>query len=312
MLEMGFEADMQAILSAVPTPRQLAFFSATFPSSIEAMSARYQASPERVTVETQEAERSEIRHLVAIVEGEQRLSALLGALEAHPHESALVFANFKASVASLQQALSSAGLSVGALHGDLEQHERDRVMAKFRNGSTRILVATDVAARGIDVQGLDLVINYELPKQPATYVHRVGRTGRAGKTGIAISLLTSREQGKLAGIEALLGSPLERASSLIPERGRDRQPAARPAPEREARMDTLKIFGGRKQKVRPGDLLGALTGEAGGLQGSDVGKIEIHDNFSYVAVSRAVSAEALKSLIEGRIKGRKFRVTLEP
>src|SRR5690606_29802096 len=102
-------------------------------------------------------------------------------LEAHPHESALVFANFKASVASLQQALSSAGLSVSALHGDLEQHERDRVMAKFRNGSTRILVATDVAARGIDVQGLDLVINYELPKQPAIYVHRVGRTGRAGK-----------------------------------------------------------------------------------------------------------------------------------
>jgi ATP-dependent RNA helicase DbpA len=201
------------------------------------------------------------------------------------------------------------GVSADSLHGDLEQFDRDRVMAKFRNASTRVLVATDVAARGIDIAGLDLVVNFELPTKPEVYVHRIGRTGRAGKTGIAISFATSREREKLVALEAFVGVPLERTK-------RDRSldgPLERAAvPEsRDPKMDTLRISGGRKDKVRPGDILGALTGEAGGLAGTDVGKIEIHDTFSFVAVSRRVSDAARKSLSEGRIKGKRFRVVLE-
>ena len=306
MLDMGFEEEVHAILMALPQRRQLAFFSATFPDSIEAMSRKYQTAPVRVTVETAEQERREIRHLATMVEAVDKRAALLWVLRTQRHESVLVFANFKTSVTILAGALSSAGISADCLHGDLEQFERDRVMAKFRNGTTRVLVATDVAARGLDVDGLDLIVNYELPTQPAIYVHRVGRTGRAGKTGHAISFVTSRDGEKLAAFERMLGAPLERIERV--------EPAASPTgatPEREARMDTLRVSAGRKQKIRPGDILGALTGEAGGLQGSDVGRIEIHDHFTYVAVARSVSRAAMKSLGEGRIKGKKFRVVLE-
>jgi ATP-independent RNA helicase DbpA len=307
MLEMGFEEDMQAILGALPKPRQVAFFSATFPDSIEAMSRKYQQSPARVTIEVQEAERREIRHVAMMAEPERKLDTLRWVLDTHAHESALVFANFKASVAKLASALGSHGVSVDSLHGDLEQFERDRVMAKFRNGSIRVLIATDVAARGLDVEGLDLVVNYELPTQPEIYLHRVGRTGRAGKTGVAVSLVAVREQDKLAEIERLLGAPLARVKRAQAEAAPERDQA----PEHDARMDTLRVSGGRKQKLRPGDLLGALTGDAGGLLGADIGKIEIHDDFTYVAVSRSVSQAAQKSLADGRIKGKRFRVVLE-
>lgn len=304
MLDMGFEADMQAILQAVPRPRQVALFSATYPASIQAMSRAYQDAPVRVTIETEAAERAEIRHVVTMAEPEQKLDALRWALDAHPHQSALVFANFKAVVADLATQLRKAGISADGLHGDLEQYDRDRVMAKLRNGSTRVLVATDVAARGIDVEGLDLVVNYELPGKPEVYVHRVGRTGRAGRTGVAISLATTRDREKLAAIEGAIGAPLERVK-------RARSEAPKGPPARRATMDTLRVSGGRKQKIRPGDILGALTGEAGGLSGDDIGKIEIHDDFTYVAVSRAVSEAAQKGLSEGRIKGKKLRVVLE-
>ncbi|MDQ3030914.1 MAG: ATP-dependent RNA helicase DbpA [Myxococcota bacterium] len=304
MLDMGFEEDMSAILRAVPRLRQTAFFSATFPSSIEAMSRKYQQSPARVTIETEAAERAEIRHVVTMIEPDQRLEALRWALAAHPHESALVFANFKTTVAEVGAALTKAGLSADCLHGDLEQYERDRVMAKFRNGSTRVLVATDVAARGIDIEGLDLVVNYELPSKPDVYVHRAGRTGRAGETGVAISLASARDRERLAAIEETIGAPLERVK-------RARSDAPKRATERDAKMDTLRVSGGRKQKIRPADILGALTGEAGGLAGSDIGKIEIHDDFTYVAVARTVSKAAQKGLSEGRIKGKKFQVVLE-
>ncbi len=308
MLDMGFEEDMNAILEAAPKPRQTAFFSATFPHSIETMSKRHQSAPVRLALANDTAPEHEIRQFVMMVEAERKLDTLRWVLEHHPHESALVFANFKASVAEVERALLKVGVSAGSLHGDLEQVDRDRVLAKFRNASTRVLVATDVAARGIDVLGLDLVVNYELPGKPEIYVHRIGRTGRAGRTGVAISFVTSKEREKLDAIEAFVGAPLPRT-----KRQQSEFDAERPAAEerRDPKMDTLRISGGRKDKVRPGDILGALTGEAGGLAGTDVGKIEIHDTFSYVAVSRGVSAAALASLTSGRIKGKRFRVILE-
>ena len=182
-------------------------------------------------------------------------------------------------------------------------------MAKFRNGSTRVLVATDVAARGIDLENLDLVINFDLPSQPDIYVHRIGRTGRAGKLGLAISFSTPRETGKVSAIEQFTGQSLVVTQRSTVPRGE--KAALSQALGKDAKMATLRISGGRKDKVRPGDILGALTGEAGALNASDVGKIEIHDHFSYVAVSKAVSRDAQQSLSAGRIKGRKFNVTFE-
>ncbi|MGC4092645.1 MAG: helicase-related protein [Polyangiaceae bacterium] len=199
------------------------------------------------------------------------------------------------------------GSSVAALHGDLEQRDRDRVLAKFRNGSVRVLVATDVAARGIDLDSLDLVINFDLPSQPEIYVHRIGRTGRAGKAGLALSLCAPRDQPKLEAIEAYTGRPLEVSTQPEPRATASARTSSTMAPL-DAKMDTLRLSGGRKDKLRPGDILGALTGEAGALRGDQIGKIEIHERFSFVALARSVSEKALTSLRAGRIKGRRFRV----
>ena len=309
MLDMGFQEDMEKILRALPSPRQTVFFSATYPSSIAELCEKHQKDPVFVKIEAEPEQAAEIRQLVVPVETEHKIGALRWVLATYPHESALVFANLKVTVAEIAKVLSEAGVSADSLHGDLEQYDRDKVMAKFRNASTRVLVATDVAARGIDIADLDLVVNFDLPSQPDVYVHRVGRTGRAGKVGLAISLRTSRETGKVAAIEQFTGQKLTVTEREAVPRGE--KAALAKTLERDAKMATLRISGGRKDKVRPGDILGALTGEAGGLDASDVGKIEIHDHFSYVAVSKSISQSAQQSLSAGRIKGRKFNVTFE-
>jgi ATP-independent RNA helicase DbpA len=307
MLDMGFLADMEAILDSLPSSRQTALFSATFPTSIEQMSQTHQRDAVRVIVGEPE-QVTQIRQLSLLVDKEHKLHALYWVLDQYPHESALVFCNFKATVADLVHALATLGASVDCLHGDLDQFHRDQVLARFRNGSVRILVATDVAGRGLDVEDLDLVINYELPQQPEIYVHRIGRTGRAGKRGISVSLATAGDDKRLAAIDGLTGTPIER----LPRIRRDAAGVDELAETftRDAEMDTVLISGGRKDKVRPGDILGALTGEAGGLRGADIGKIELHDRLSYVAVSKRVSRHAVKSLNKGRIKAKRFRATL--
>ncbi|MET0387246.1 MAG: ATP-dependent RNA helicase DbpA [Polyangiales bacterium] len=301
MLDMGFQEDMEEILRHTPPERQTVFFSATFPRSIAQLSAQYQRDPARVTIEAAPAERPAIEQRYCQVDHGAKGVALQQLLAAHPHEAALVFANQKATTSELAQALTAAGVSADCLHGDMEQYERDLVLAKFRNASTRVLVATDVAARGIDVASLDLVVNYDLPTRFDTYLHRIGRTGRAGKTGLAISLATRQEAPRIAALEEAHGVVIT-LLALTPA-----APSA-PEPPQNAAMETLRIAGGRKQKVRPADILGALTGEAGGLKGTDIGKIEIHDHFSYVAVARHVSDQAHRGLQEGRIKGRRFPV----
>ena len=304
LLDMGFLPDVEQVLRALPKQRQLALFSATFPDAIRELSQRYQDAPLWLRVAPERSEAPAIVQLVVRSAPPQKLDALRWALMRHPHEAALIFANQKLTVANIEQSLTAAGLSVASLHGDLEQRERDRVMAKFRNGSTRVLVATDVAARGIDLDALDLVVNFDLPRSPELYVHRIGRTGRAGKSGLAISIASAEDDALLAAIEHYNGQP------LTPVR-RDGNATQRAASSLAcaAKMQTLRLSGGRKDKLRPGDILGALTGEAGGLAGSDVGKIEIHDHYSFVAVARSAAQTALRRLNEGRIKGKRFRVT---
>jgi len=276
------------------------------------MTETHQHNPERLTVDESDGPRALVRQLAYLVDDRGRQGTLLAILRTSPPESAILFCNFKATVARIEQALRAAGVSCASLHGDLEQRERDFVMAKFRNHSIRVLVATDVAARGLDIEGLDLVVNVELPSQPEIYVHRIGRTGRAGKTGLAVSLVGPQDGAKVKAIEAAIGSPLERHVALAtnPEPARADTSTAGSAVHADAAMATLYISGGRKDKLRPGDILGALTGEAGGFPGSDVGKIEIHERFSYVAVARESANRAIQLLGAGRIKGKKFKVGL--
>ncbi len=308
MLDMGFREDMEKILGNTPKNRQTVLFSATFPAQIETLSQAYQNRPARVTIEPEKQAASSIRQIFFEATPEVKFNGLLWILQQNQPESAIIFCNLKTTVMELTRLLAQAGVSTSCLHGDLDQNERDRVMAKFRNRSTRILIATDVAARGIDIENLDAVINFDLPSQADIYVHRIGRTGRAGQRGLAISLVTSREKGRIQSIEKLTGQTIE-AKILAKVENLDVQEFKK-ALQQDAIMATLFIGGGRKEKMRPGDILGALTGEAGGLQASDIGKIEIHDHFSYVAVSKAIAPLAMERLRDGRIKGRKFRVEM--
>ncbi|HTU57685.1 MAG TPA: DEAD/DEAH box helicase, partial [Polyangiales bacterium] len=209
MLDMGFQADMEQILEHTPSTRQTVFFSATFLRSVVELSAKYQRDPERITIEADAPERPAVVQRYVLVEQAQKLGTVTQLLQQHAHEAALVFANQRATVNEICAALADAGISAGKLHGELEQSDRDLVLAKFRNASTRVLVATDVAARGIDVAGLDLVVNFDLPTRFDIYLHRVGRTGRAGREGAAFSIVTKREEERIAALEQAHGIAIE-------------------------------------------------------------------------------------------------------
>ena len=304
MLDMGFQEDIEAIFRATPSRRQTVLFSATFPRTINEMSATYQNDPVRVTIDEGEQTAPSIKQFLCEVAPDAKVATLKGLLRQQKPMSSVIFCNHKATVAEVMGILSDAGAHAGCLHGDMEQEERDRVMAKFRGRSLRFLVATDVAARGLDVPDLDLVINYDLPFKTETYVHRVGRTGRAGKNGLAISLATRKDRARVEALEEFLEATIERMALSLDDTGPDLDT------DESLSMETLYIAGGRKDKLRPGDILGALSGEGSRLVGSDIGKIEIHDRFAYVAIRRSIAQKALEHLRQGRIKARKFQVEL--
>lgn len=211
----------------------------------------------------------------------------------------MAFCFTKQQCQELVEYLNAKGISAAALNGDLEQRDRDQVLAMFANRSLSVLVATDVAARGLDIDALDMVINVELARDPEIHVHRIGRTGRAGNQGLAASLVAPAEAHRAQAIEKLQKSPLNWHSL-------DELKAGAGAPLQPP-MVTLCIAAGRKDKLRPGDILGALTGDAG-LPGSQVGKIAIFDFQAFVAVERDAAKQALKRLNEGKIKGRSLKV----
>ncbi len=298
MLDMGFQEDLATIVAAASGNRQTLLFSATYPESIAAMSATVLQQPVTVKVEAVHDGR-QIEQLFFMVESGKRIAAVARILGHYRSESTLVFCNTKKECQEVADALTLRGFSALAIHGDLEQRERDQVLARFANKSVSILVATDVAARGIDIKELGAVINYELTRDPEVHIHRIGRTGRAGEQGLALSLVTAAESRRAAVIEDYLGESVPRADldTLT-------MPSSAPL---EAPMVTLCIDGGRKNKVRPGDILGALTGEAG-IAGSEVGKINVFDFHTYVAIRRASAKLALARLSANKIKGRFFKI----
>ncbi|MGE6289781.1 ATP-dependent RNA helicase DbpA [Aeromonas media] len=296
MLDMGFGEDINRVISYAPERRQTLLFSATYPEGIAQMSRGVQRKPVEVSVESLH-EGSAIEQKLYEVPAGQRLDALTWLLSHYQPGSCVVFCNTKRACNDVADHLAAKGFSALALNGDLEQRERDQVLVRFANGSATILVATDVAARGLDIKELGAVINYELTYDPEVHVHRIGRTGRAGQQGLALSLYQPSEAQRVNLIEEYQQAPMPLGD--LDSIGREIKPIA-------PQMVTLSIDAGRKTKVRAGDILGALTGE-GGIAGADVGKIQISEQYSYVAVKRQVASAALKRLQEGKIKGRSYR-----
>ena len=296
MLDMGFLEEVEKIAAQCPSQRQTLLFSATFPDKIATLAKKILRDPKQVSVESEHSDAHIEQRFIQVDERDkpELLSKVLRATQA---QTAIVFANMKQDCADLAEYLCEQGASALALHGDLEQRERDSVLTRFIQGSCRILVATDVAARGLDVDDVALVVNVDLPRDDEVYVHRIGRTGRAGSSGKAYSFYTPKQQYKL---ERLADERQQELEFLDAKSFKVQGDFLRPE------WISIEVSGGKRDKVRPGDLLGALTAK-GGLSGTDVGKIRIVPNASFVAVKANLAREALNILNEGNIKGRKFR-----
>ncbi len=299
MLEMGFQETLEKIVKQIPKQRQTLLFSATYPIEIQAIARRIMDQPELIKVESTHDDSSIEQHFYQIESKDERFDGVRLLLLEHQPESALIFCNTKRETKELAEALKQSNFSVAALHGDLDQRDRDQTLIRFSNKSISVMVATDVAARGLDIDSVDAVINYHIAQENEVHTHRIGRTGRAGAKGAAYSLYNSKEQYKVIQLGIYLDREI--VSESLPS------PSLLKTSPQQAAMTTLKIDGGKKQKLRPGDILGALTG-AKGIAGNDVGKIDLADNWAYVAVSRSQWKAALNKLSEGKLKGRSFRV----
>ncbi|WP_343547757.1 ATP-dependent RNA helicase DbpA [Ralstonia sp.] len=300
MLDMGFFDDIATVVRQCPTDRQTLLFSATYPEGIAKLSQRILRNPKEVKLEERHDD-SKIRQRFYEVTDSQRLHAVGLLLKHYRPVSTLAFCNTKQQCRDLLDVLRAQGIHALALHGELEQRERDQVLIQFANRSCSVLVATDVAARGLDIAQLEAVINVDVTPDPEVHVHRIGRTGRADENGWALSLASMDEMGRVGNIEEAMGREVEWHKLDELDTGND-APLLPP-------METLQILGGRKEKIRPGDVLGALTGDAG-FRGDQIGKINVTEFSTYVAVERGIARDALRKLNAGTVKGKKVRVRL--
>ena len=304
MLDMGFQEAINEIAQQMPPQgsgqghRQTLLFSATYPAEIKNIAKGLMHQPENIVASSRHLS-SNIEQTFYCVEPSEHRPAIKALLLTYPCDSTIIFCNTKREAQELANELNDFGFDASSLHGDLEQRQREQALVRFENKSTRILVATDVAARGLDIAKLDLVINFQMARELAVHIHRIGRTGRAGETGIALTLFTDKERYKFKQLQEYLDQsfddqavPLEILSQQQPYK---------------ATMTTLQIQGGKKQKVRAGDILGALTANAD-ISRDQVGKIHIFDQVSYVAINRNIGKTALNQLKEGKIKGKYFPV----
>ena len=309
MLDMGFLDVVEEILRHAPDTRSTWLFSATYPEQIAHLSARFQQNPIAIEIEAEDPQGG-IEQSFLEVENHEKPDAVIALLLQLKPESCLIFCNTKNDTRELAATLRQHRIPTLELHGDLEQRDRDETLLQFANGSYRILVATDVAARGLDIKDLPLVIGFELPSDPDTYVHRIGRTGRAGASGVALTLVSKREMPRSLRIEEAQvdGKPHPITWGSLPSLTRaSENPASSEAKLPPPQMHTLVIDAGRKDKLRPGDILGALTGDAG-LQAKSIGKIDLFPTRAYVAIEVKYFDAAWKALRGGKIKGRNFRV----
>ena len=299
MLDMGFQQALDDIVGYMPEQRQTMLFSATYPEKIENIAQRIMRSPVTVEVQETHSNQSIVETLYQVDNDQSRVEAVRLLLQEHQPETTLIFCNTKVETDRVANELRTVGYEASALHGDLEQKDRDQTLACFANRSISVLVATDVAARGLDIESLDMVINYQVAQELEVHTHRVGRTGRAGAQGMACSLYTQRDKHRISQLEDYLKQKFVRAE--LPHIRLLREPVFAPP------MVTIHIGGGKKQKLRAGDIVGALTG-ADGIPGSEIGKIQVGDHWAYVAVACEYGKLAFNKLSQGKLKGRSFRV----
>lgn len=300
MLDMGFFDDIATVVRQCPAERQTLLYSATYPPGIERLSAKVMREPRQIRVADAPGP-PRIEQNFIEVRDEQRLHAVSQLLLHLRPASTLAFCNTRQQCRALAQVLQAQGFVALELHGDLDQRERDQVLVRFANGSASVLVASDIAARGLDIAQLALVINVDVPADAATYTHRIGRTGRAEEHGLAVTLASLDEMGRVGQIEQALAfsSAWQPLSALTDLAGA----ALRPP------RQTLQIAGGRKEKIRAGDILGALTKDLG-FSGAQIGKINVNEFSTYLAVDRSIAHEVLRRLGSAKVKGRSIKLRL--
>jgi ATP-dependent RNA helicase DbpA len=299
MLHMGFHDDIMKISAYLPNQRQTLLFSATFPEGIQKLSKNIQTEASFIKVDSEHLENSIEQKFYEVESHKDKEDVLLNILAIHRPKRSIVFCKTKEITKNLTRFLKKKGIFAEGIHGDLDQNERNLILTKFSNESLSILVATDVAARGLDITDLAAVVNFDLPNDPEVYTHRIGRTGRAGKSGLAFSLLMNKERYKLDPIEEVTNKKykINNLSELDTENKFDLTPP----------MKTMYIGGGKKNKLRPGDILGALVGLAK-INSEDVGEITISNILSYVAIKAALVDQAIEKLENGKIKNKKFKI----
>jgi ATP-independent RNA helicase DbpA len=298
MLDMGFVDAIAYVAKRCPAQRQTLMFSATYPDGIARLARQFMRDPQEVKL-LEQHEESKIRQRFYKVENDQRLQAVASLLKHYRPVSTLAFCNTKQQCRSLLEVLHAQGIKALTLNGDMEQRERDQVLIQFANRSCPVLVATDVAARGLDIAQLEAVINVDVTPDPEVHVHRIGRTGRADQNGWALSLCGPTDRQRIITIAQMMHIEPE-WHELDELQDEDESPLVPP-------MVTLQILGGRKEKIRAGDVLGALTGDAGYTR-EQVGKITVTEFSTYVAVARNIAHEAVRKLNAGKVKGKTVRV----
>ncbi|MBQ2837086.1 MAG: DEAD/DEAH box helicase [Peptococcaceae bacterium] len=327
MFHMGFIEQVEQILSYLPNDRVTLLFSATMPKEVVRLAEQYMHNPVQITIEGEQLSSRKITHSYYSCDGmhtDERIDLLKNILKVHNPDSCIIFANMRSEVEDIYDALWDDGFSCGRLHGGMEQWERTEVMRDFKKGLFRYLVATDVAARGIDVENISLVVNYELPHERETYIHRIGRTGRAGQNGMAISLLERYEQSELKALEKLLEQEIAELT-LPDETAMEQAEAAFRAkmdeePEEKGNRNAalkeqilkLQIDDGKKAKIRPVDIVGTICAIPG-LEAKDIGVIQILDWTSTVEILNGKGQLVLDTLQTKPIKAkvRKVRVAKE-
>ena len=298
MLDMGFYDDIAYVAKQCPVERQTLLFSASFPEGITRLARQFLRNPQEVKL-LEQHESSKIRQRFYAVQHEERLQAVGLLLKHYRPISTLAFCNTKQQCRDLLDELHTQGIHALSLNGDMEQRDRDQVLIQFANRSCSVLVATDVAARGLDIAQLEAVINVDITPDPEIHLHRIGRTGRAAEAGWALSLCSKSDQRRVANIAQMMGNAPE-WHELADLQSDNDAPLVPP-------MVTLQIHGGRKEKIRAGDVLGALTGEAGFTR-EQVGKITVVDQSTYVAVARDIALAAVTKLARGKVKGKTVKV----
>lgn len=302
MLDMGFYESIREIETFLPLERQTLLFSATYPEEIVELSSALQVDPVFVKVDSEYEESTIEQVFFELNSHKEKLELLSKLLGKYNPDSTVVFCKTKRSCDEVADFLQAEKISALALHGDHEQRDRTLAMTKFSNKSCLVLVATDVAARGIDVKELSLVVNFDLSTDPEVHVHRIGRTGRVGKEGLALSLFVSKEDYKVKAIEEYMNSEFNITHIDEFQESSDSYQMTPP-------MTTIFISGGKRDKIRPGDIVGAIIGTSG-IEANEIGDITVMNILSYVAVSTDRVEQVLKGLSTGKIKKRRFKVGL--